>query len=125
MRLLILCAVVLGLAACGEAEVPAPKAEAPKAPAPAERPQLQSRPAAQPVSDADLERTCRDVVSRIYGQEGAAVNYRVTAPDRAEVSWRAPVDGGVLELECRAAQNRVGLFREGKAVSSGTQMAGG
>jgi len=125
LRSLTLLAVVLGLAACGETETSAPAAKA--EPAKAAAPAAVSAPAAAsaaPATGADLERSCREVVSRIYGQEGPAVTYSAQGPGRAAVSWRAPVDGGVLQLECRADQNGVGLFREGRSVSLNTQAAG-
>ena len=102
------------LAACGEADKAAPRASE----APAARP-VPVR-AAVPV---DLEAGCREEVRRAFGQEGAAVIFRAVGEGRAEVSWPAPVDGGVLSFECRADGDRAGLFRDGQPMSVNVQLA--
>lgn len=106
------------LAACGEGEKAAPEAStAPAAAAPAE-----VAPAAA-AAPANLETACRDVVNRMYGQEGDAVVFTATGERTAQVSWRAPVDGGRLEFECRAEADGAGLFRDGQRMSVDVQMA--
>jgi hypothetical protein len=107
------------LAACGEGEKAAPEAStAPATPAPAE-----VAPVATAAAPANLEAACRDVVNRMYGQEGDAVVFTATGERTAQVSWRAPVDGGRLEFECRAQADGAGLFRDGQRMSVDVQMA--
>ena len=107
------------LAACGEGEKAAPEAStAPATAAPAE-----VAPATTAAAPANLEAACRDVVNRMYGQEGDAVVFTATGERTAQVSWRAPVDGGRLEFECRAEADGAGLFRDGQPMSVDVQMA--
>lgn len=107
------------LAACGEGEKAAPEASAaPATPAPAE-----VAPVATAAAPANLEAACRDVVNRMYGQEGDAVAFTATGERTAQVSWRAPVDGGRLEFECRAEADGADLFRDGQRLSVDVQMA--
>lgn len=107
------------LAACGDGEKAAPEAStAPATAAPAE-----VAPATTAAAPANLEAACRDVVNRMYGQEGDAVVFTVTGERTAQVSWRAPVDGGRLEFECRAEADGAGLFRDGQPMSVDVQMA--
>ena len=107
------------LAACGEGENAAPEASTASAKAaPAE-----VAPVATAAAPANLEAACRDVVNRMYGQEGDAVAFIATGERTAQVSWRAPVDGGRLEFECRAQADGAGLFRDGQPMSVDVQMA--
>ena len=107
------------LAACGEGEKAAPEAStAPATAAPAD-----VAPATTAAAPANLEAACRDVVNRMYGQEGDAVAFTATGERTAQVSWRAPVDGGRLEFECRAQADGAGLFRDGQPMSVDVQMA--
>ena len=107
------------LAACGEGEKAAPEAStAPATAAPAE-----VAPVATAAAPANLEAACRDVVNRMYGQESDAVAFTATGERTAQVSWRAPVDGGRLEFECRAEADGAGLFRDGQPMSVDVQMA--
>jgi hypothetical protein len=107
------------LAACGEGEKAAPEAStAPATAAPAD-----VAPATTAAAPANLEAACRDVVNRMYGQEGDAVVFTATGERTAQVSWRAPVDGGRLEFECRAEADGAGLFRDGQRMSVDVQMA--
>ena len=86
------------LAACGDGEKAAPlTASAPKAAVTSE---VAAAPVSKAVAPADLQSACRDVVNRMFGQEGDAVTFKSTGERVAEVSWRAPVDGGRLEFEC-------------------------
>lgn len=108
------------LAACGEGEKAAPEASTASATAaPAEVAPVATAAAAP----ANLEAACRDVVNRMYGQEGDAVAFTATGERTAQVSWRAPVDGGRLEFECRAEADGAGLFRDGQRMSVDVQMA--
>jgi hypothetical protein len=107
------------LAACGEGEKAAPEASTASAKAaPAE-----VAPVATAAAPANLEAACRDVVNRMYGQEDDAVVFTATGERTAQVSWRAPVDGGRLEFECRAQADGAGLFRDGQPMSVDVQMA--
>ncbi|MDQ1153298.1 hypothetical protein [Brevundimonas sp. SORGH_AS_0993] len=115
-RLPILMLILPVLAACGEADKAAPQAkEAPKA-------------AAAPVAPvaaapADLEAACRQEVETLFGQSSGEVSYRPAGDGKGQVSWPAPVDGGVLSFECRTDGDRVGLFRDGRKMSVDVQMA--
>lgn len=107
------------LAACGEGEKAAPEASTATATtAPADM-----APATTAAAPANLEAACRDVVNRMYGQEGDAVVFTATGERTAQVSWRAPVDGGRLEFECRAEADGADLFRDGQRMSVDVQMA--
>ena len=107
------------LAACGEGEKAAPEAStAPATAAPAD-----VAPVAAAAAPVNLETACRDVVNRMYGQEGDAVVFTATGERTAQVSWRAPVDGGRLEFECRAQADGADLFRDGQRMSVDVQMA--
>ncbi len=107
------------LAACGEGGKVAPEAST----APATAAPAQVAPVAMAATPANLETACRDVVNRMYGQEGDAVVFTATGERTAQVSWRAPVDGGRLEFECRAEADGAGLFRDGQRMSVDVQMA--
>lgn len=122
MRLVAALLLILPtLAACGDGEKAAPQAtSAPKASATAE---VEAAPVSKAVAPADLQSACRDVVNRMFGQEGDAVTFKANGEQAAEVSWRAPVDGGVLKFECRADGDGVGLFRDGQPMSVDVQMA--
>ncbi|WP_295218794.1 hypothetical protein [uncultured Brevundimonas sp.] len=109
------------LAACDEGRRVAP--EAPPAPEAASAEVAPVAPEAASAAPADLEAACRDVVNRMYGQEGDAVAFTATGDRTAQVSWRAPVDGGRLEFECRAQADGAGLFRDGQPMSVDVQMA--
>lgn len=107
------------LAACGEGEKVAPEASA----APATAAPVEVAPVATAAAPANLEAACRDMVNRMYGQEGDPVVFTATGERTAQVSWRAPVDGGRLEFECRAEADGAGLFRDGQRMSVDVQMA--
>nr|WP_295237804.1 hypothetical protein [uncultured Brevundimonas sp.] len=109
------------LAACGEGGRVAP--EAPSAPEAASAEAAPVAAQAASAAPANLEAACRDVVNRMYGQEGDAVAFTATGERTAQVSWRAPVDGGRLEFECRAQADGAGLFRDGQPMSVDVQMA--
>ena len=91
--------------------------------APATAAPAEVAPVATAAAPANLEAACRDVVNRMYGQEGDAVAFTATGERTAQVSWRAPVDGGRLEFECRAQADGAGLFRDGQPMSVDVQMA--
>ena len=115
-RLPILMLILPVLAACGEAEKAAPQAtEAPAA--------VAAPVAPVAAAPADLEAACRQEVETLFGQSGGVVSYRLVDDGKAEVSWPAPVDGGVLSFEGRTDGDRVGLFRDGRKMSVDVQMA--
>ncbi|MFA4940196.1 hypothetical protein [Brevundimonas sp.] len=109
------------LAACGDAEKAAP--QTPTAPKASVASETVATPVSKAAVPANLEAACRDVVNRMYGQEGDAVDFTATGERTAQVSWRAPVDGGRLEFECRADADGAGLFRDGQSMSVDVQMA--
>ena len=95
----VIVVTALTLAACGErAEKAAPTAEAaaPMAPAVA-------TPAATPVAltDADLRRVCRVGLAAIHGQDENSISIDALNGPIVNVSWRAPVDGGRRQAQCR------------------------
>ncbi len=95
----VIVVTALTLAACGErAEKAAPTAEtaAPMAPAVA-------APAATPVAltDADLRRVCRAGLAAIHGQDENSITIDSLNGPIVNVSWRAPVDGGRRQAQCR------------------------
>ncbi len=78
---------------------------------------------AEPVGGrADLETMCRDAVSRTFGQEGDSVAFERLGKGRASVSWRAPVDGGKLNFECRANGDSAELSRA-RSISLNSKQA--
>lgn len=109
---ILLAGAALTLTACGQSET---RDVAEPTPAAAPAPVV----AAAPV---DLATACRDAVKRMFGQEGDAVTFTAAGEGRVEVSWRAPVDGGVLSFECRADGDSVSLSRESRRVSTSIQM---
>ena len=95
-----LVAMFLGLAACGErAETAAPTVEAAAAPV---TPVVAAK-AATPVAltDADLRRVCRAGLAAIHGQDENSITIDALNGPIVTVSWRAPVDGGRRQAQCR------------------------
>ena len=95
----VIVVTALTLAACGErAEkaAPTPEAAAPMAPAGA-------APSATPVAltDADLRRVCRVGLAAIHGQDENSITIDALNGPIVNVSWRAPVDGGRRQAQCR------------------------
>ncbi|KQP46430.1 hypothetical protein ASF31_04205 [Brevundimonas sp. Leaf280] len=122
MRLAVALLLMLPiLAACDEGGRVAP--EAPPAPEAASAEAAPVAAQAASAAPANLEAVCRDVVNRMYGQEGDSVAFTATGERTAQVSWRGPVDGGRLEFECRAQADGAGLFRDGQPMSVDVQMA--
>jgi hypothetical protein len=88
----VIVVTALTLAACGErAEKAAPMASAVAA------------PAATPVAltDADLRRVCRAGLAAIHGQDENSITIDALNGPIVNVSWRAPVDGGRRQAQCR------------------------
>jgi hypothetical protein len=106
----------LSLTACGQ---DAPKSSTP--PSPDKTAQASASTAATPVAaiPADLETACREAVVRLAGQEGDAVEFQRQGTDAATVSWRAPVDGGRLTMNCKAGAGRVELSSNGRQMAMG------
>ena len=89
----------LTLAACGAEAgkaAPTPEAAAPMAPA-------VTAPPATPVAltDADLRRVCRAGLAAIHGQNENSITIDALNGPIVTVSWRAPVDGGRRQAQCR------------------------
>ena len=55
------------------------------------------------------EAACRQIVERQFGQSGDAVTV-----EGANISWRAPVDGGRLRFACAVDGDQVSLTRDGQ-----------
>ncbi len=56
-----------------------------------------------------VENACRQIVERQFGQSGDAVTF-----EGANISWRAPVDGGRLRFACAVDGDQVSLTRDGQ-----------
>ena len=86
----------LTLAACG--------AEAGRAaPTPEVSGPVVAAPPATPVAltDADLRRVCRAGLAAIHGQDENSITIDALNGPIVTVSWRAPVDGGRRQAQCR------------------------
>ena len=98
MRAAVVIAVsALTLAACGaEAGKAAPTLEVVAGPA-------VTAPPATPVAltDADLRRVCRAGLAAIHGQDENSITIDALNGPIVTVSWRAPVDGGRRQAQCR------------------------
>lgn len=95
----VIVATALTLAACGERAEKAASTSADAAPvAPAA-----SAPPATPVAltDADLRRVCRAGLAAIHGQDENSITIDARNGPIVDVSWRAPVDGGRRQAQCR------------------------
>ena len=103
---LILTVAVAALAACN------------KAPEKAEPTPTEIVAAEAPVSDAvaqtpavltavDLRRVCKAGLAAIHGQDVAAIELTGIEGDAVNAQWRAPVDGGLMKAQCRAADGLV------------------
>lgn len=90
---------LFALAACERAE-PAPKtpAEAVSATNPASDAEA-SVPAV--LSAADLRRVCRAGLAAIHGQDVSAIEVTGLEGQVVNAAWRAPVDGGRRNAQCR------------------------
>lgn len=95
----VIAVTALTLAACG--------AEAEKAaPVPVETAAAVAAAAAPPaaavaLNDADLRRVCRAGLAAIHGQDEASITVDALDGPIVTVSWRAPVDGGRRQAQCR------------------------
>lgn len=93
----VIAVFAMTLAACGaEADKAAPTAEVVAGPAVA-------APPATPVAltDADLRRVCRAGLAAIHGQDEDSITIDALNGPIVTVSWRAPVDGGRRQAQCR------------------------
>ena len=94
----VIVVTALTLAACGaEVEKAAPTATDVAAPV------VATAPAATPVAltDADLRRVCRAGLAAIHGQDENSITIDALNGPIVTVSWRAPVDGGRRQAQCR------------------------
>lgn len=103
---LILTVAIAALAACNQA------------PEKAEPTPTEIVAAGAPVSDAvaqtpavltavDLRRVCKAGLAVIHGQDVAAIELTGIEGDAVNAQWRAPVDGGLMKAQCRAADGLV------------------
>ena len=93
----VIAVTALTLSACGaEADKAAPTSEVVAGPAVA-------APPATPVAltDADLRRVCRAGLAAIHGQDQNSITIDALNGPIVTVSWRAPVDGGRRQAQCR------------------------
>ena len=93
----VIAVTALTLSACGaEADKAAPTSEVVAGPAVA-------APPATPVAltDADLRRVCRAGLAAIHGQDENSITIDALNGPIVTVSWRAPVDGGRRQAQCR------------------------
>lgn len=94
----VIVVTALTLAACGtEVEKAAPTATDVAAPV------VATAPTATPVAltDADLRRVCRAGLAAIHGQDENSITIDALNGPIVTVSWRAPVDGGRRQAQCR------------------------
>ena len=103
---LILTVAVASLAACNRAPEraePTPTeivaAEAPVSDAVAQTPAV--------LTAVDLRRVCKAGLAAIHGQDVAAIELTGIEGDAVNAQWRAPVDGGLMKAQCRAADGLV------------------
>ncbi|WP_298161798.1 hypothetical protein [Brevundimonas sp.] len=103
---LILSLALTTLAACNpapETAGPTPTeivaAEAPVSDAVAQTPAV--------LTAVDLRRVCKAGLAAIHGQEITAIELTGTEGDVLTAQWRAPVDGGLMKAQCRAADGLV------------------
>ncbi|CAN5156360.1 hypothetical protein BH10PSE2_BH10PSE2_14170 [soil metagenome] len=54
-----------------------------------------------PPSPVDLRRVCRAGLAAIHGQETTAIQITGVSGDVVDAQWPAPVDGGLLKVQCR------------------------
>jgi hypothetical protein len=98
--------LVLSIAACNQAPEkaePTPTeivaAEAPVSDAVARTPSV--------LTAVELRRVCKAGLAAIHGQEVAAIELTGIEGDAVNSQWRAPVDGGLMKAQCRAADGLV------------------
>ena len=103
---LILTVAIAALAACNqtpEKAEPTPSeivaAEAPVSDAVAQTPAV--------LTAVDLRRVCKAGLAAIHGQEVSAIELTGTEGEVLNAQWRAPVDGGLMKAQCRAADGLV------------------
>ena len=103
---LILTVAIAALAACNqtpEKAEPTPSeivaAEAPVSDAVAQTPAV--------LTAVDLRSVCKAGLAAIHGQEISAIELTGTEGEVLNAQWRAPVDGGLMKAQCRAADGLV------------------
>ncbi len=105
MRAPVIIAGVLLLAACGQPEAKRDVTEyfAPKSVTVSDA--LANSPAV--LTAVDLRRVCKAGLAAIHGQEVTAIELTGTEGTVLNAQWRAPVDGGLMKAQCRAADGLV------------------
>lgn len=103
---LMLTVAIAALGACNRAPekaAPTPTeivtAEAPVSDAVAQTPAV--------LTAVDLRRVCKAGLAAIHGQDVAAIELTGIEGDAVNAQWRAPVDGGLMKAQCRAADGLV------------------
>ena len=103
---LILTVAIAALVACNQAPEkaePTPTeivaADAPVSDAVAQTPAV--------LTAVDLRRVCKAGLAAIHGQDVAAIELTGIEGDAVNAQWRAPVDGGLMKAQCRAADGLV------------------
>ena len=103
---LILTVAIAALGACNQAPEkaePTPTeivaAEAPVSDAVAQTPAV--------LTAVDLRRVCKAGLAAIHGPEVSAIELTATEGQVLNAQWRAPVDGGLMKAQCRAADGLV------------------
>ena len=103
---LMLTVAIASLTACNRApETAAPTpteivaAEAPVSDAVAQTPAV--------LTAVDLRRVCKAGLAAVHGQDVAAIELTGIEGDAVNAQWRAPVDGGLMKAQCRAADGLV------------------
>ena len=95
----VIVVTALALAACGaEAEKAAPTVVEVAAPA---APAVAVPVAPVTLTGADLRRVCRAGLAAIHGQDEDSITIDALNGPVVTVSWRAPVDGGRRQAQCR------------------------
>ena len=95
----VIVVTALALVACGaEAEKAAPTVVEVAAPA---APAVAVPVAPVTLTGADLRRVCRAGLAAIHGQDEDSITIDALNGPVVTVSWRAPVDGGRRQAQCR------------------------
>jgi len=102
LRLSVIATGLLALGACNaEPEKAAPTPSEIVVAAPVASPAAATTPPAGPLSAADLRRVCRAGLASAHGQSLDAIAIDSADGQIVSASWRAPVDGGRMRVECR------------------------
>ncbi|MGV3580575.1 hypothetical protein [Brevundimonas sp.] len=103
---LVLTVALTALAACNRAPE---KAEPTPSEIVAEKAPTSDAVAQTPavLTAVDLRRVCKAGLAAIHGQEVSAIEITGIEGQIVNTQWRAPVDGGLMKAQCRAADGMV------------------